>query len=428
MYCRIKSPISQILAQNKVADESSDVGGGTRDNKQMDWSELPPELIETISRSLTIYTDYLHSRAVCHTWRSSIPKTPKNLPPQLPWLMLPQSQSNQSRRAFFNLSTNKSHLLNLPEVSYPKRHCGSSHGWLIIIDDTPSVLLINPLTRARLYLPPLSSFPNVVGFNYSDVGREYALQIRLGGRINLSLRQMRDWFIQKVVLSSSPLKDDNFVAVAILNQTGDLAYCRNGDKSWSLIENARTYSEDVIYYNGMFYAVNKTGQIAVCDVSGESPRVSIIETPRQIGGDMQYLVSSGDELLLVTRFLDVEYEFDHPDMEPHLFYRTTRFDVLRLDLNGPRWLSMRSLGDKALFIGENSSLSLSASDFPGCMANCIYYTNDYSDTNADGHVGEHDFGIFKLRDDSTEPLPCYPRNSNSPSQWSSALWVSPNPY
>ncbi|EEF52805.1 ubiquitin-protein ligase, putative [Ricinus communis] len=395
----------------------------------MDWSQLPPELIEIISKGLTIYSDYLYSRAVCHAWRFSIPKTPNHLPPQLPWLMLPQSQSqsNQSRRAFFSLSTNKFHFLNLPEVSYRKRHCGSSHGWLMILDDTPTILLINPLTRAKLSLPPLSSFPNVISFNYSDIGREYALRNLLGERVTVSLRQMRDSFIRKVVLSSSPLKDNNFVVIAILNQTDDLAYCRNGDKSWSLVENARSFCEDVIFVNGMFYAVNKAGQIVICDISSDSPRVSFMETPRQAGGDMQYLVNSGDELLLVTRYLDLEYEFDHPDMEPHLIYRTIRFEVFRLDWNGPQWLRMSTLGDKALFIGENSSLSLSATDFSGCMGNCIYYTDDYLDANYDGHFGDHDLGIFKLCDETIEPLPCYPRNFTSPLQWSPPLWVSPNP-
>ncbi|KAJ9165904.1 hypothetical protein P3X46_020719 [Hevea brasiliensis] len=393
----------------------------------VDWTQLPPELIETISKSITVYADYLHSRAVCRTWRSSIPKNPYHLPPQLPWLMLPQSQYNQSHRAFFNLSTNKFHFLNLPEASHRNRHCGSSHGWLIILDDSPLVLLINPLTRAKFSLPPLTSFPNVVSFNYSDIGREYALQNSSGDRYTRSLRQMRDWFIKKVVLSSSPLKASNFVAMTILNQTGDLAYCRNGNQSWTIIENARSFCEDVVCFNGFFYAVNKSGQIAICDVTSDSPEVSFIETPRQAGGDMQYLVSSADELLLVTRYLDLEFEVDHPDRQQYIMYRTIRFEVFRLDWSGPRWVRVRSLGDKVLFIGENTSLSLSATDFSGCMGNCIYYTDDYSDTNYDGHFGEHDLGIFKLLDGSIEPLPCYPRNFHSRLRWPPPLWVSPNP-
>lgn len=272
-------------------------------------------------------------------------------------------------------------------------------------------------------MPAISSFPNVVSFDYANVGREYLLVNSQGERYTASLRQMRDGFIKKVVMSSSPLekKGDFFVAMAIICSTGDLAYCKNGDECWNIVENSRSFSEDVIYFNGLFYAVNKAGQIVVCDVNGNSPKVSFIETPRQIGGDMQYLVSSGDGLLLVTRYLDLDVEFDI------FIYKTARFEVFKLDLNGPRWERVTSLGDMMLFIGDNSSLALSASGLSGCMGDCIYYTDDYSANNYDGHIGEHDLGIFKLSDGSIEPLPCYPRNSYSRLQWPPPLWISPNP-
>ncbi|XP_065848089.1 F-box protein SKIP23-like [Euphorbia lathyris] len=393
----------------------------------VEWSQLPPELVETISKSLKNYIDYLNCRATCRNWRSSIPQTPSHLPPQLPWLMVPQSQHNSSRRAFFNLSTNKFHFLNLPEASHSNRHCGSSHGWLTILDETPTVLLLNPISRANLYLPSLSTFPNVISFNYSDIGREYALRNALGDRFTFSLRQMRDSFIKKLVLSSSPLRDSNFMAVAILNPTGDLAYCKNGDQYWSIIESTRSFCEDVIYMNGSFFAVNKVGQIAVCDVSCDIAKVSFIETPKQIGGDMQYLVNSGDDLLLVTKYLDDYFESELPDLHPNLIYRTTRFEVFRLDCEEIQWVRVRSLGDKTLFIGENASLALSSMDFPGCVGNCIYFTDDYSVANYNGHFGEYDLGIFKLWDESFEPFPCYLQASHSRLQWPPPLWVSPNP-
>lgn len=272
----------------------------------------------------------------------------------------------------------------------------------------------------------------MVSFSYFDIGREYTLASYLpagaGDRCNRSLRQMRDSFIKKIVLSSSPAdKDYSFFAVAILNQTLDLAYCRNGDQYWTLIEGMQSFSEDVIFSKGSFYAVDKGGMVAVCDLAGDKdkPRVSIIQTPPQFGGDMQYLVGAEDELLLVTRYLDLEFDFE--PHHPHLAYRTTRFEVFKLNWCVAQWERMRSLGNNALFIGKNSSLALSASDFPGCVADCIYYTDDYSESNYDDVHGEHDLGIFKLEDGSIEPLPCYPRYSHYCLQWPPPLWVTPNP-
>ncbi|KAK6939027.1 Domain unknown function DUF295, partial [Dillenia turbinata] len=144
---------------------------------------------------------------------------------------------------------------------------------------------------------------------------------------------MRDTFIKKVIVSSNPSKDSNFIALARLNHTEDLAFCRKGDKCWRFIDDVQSYSEDVIYnnFNKLFYAVTKYGSVAVCDINGASPKVS-------------------------------------------------------------------SLGDRMVFIGENSSLCLVASDFLGCKGNRIYFTDDYSETNF-------------------EPLLCYLRHSHPRIRW-----------
>jgi hypothetical protein len=48
------------------------------------------------------------------------------------------------------------------------------------------------------------------------------------------IRSMR--FIKKIVLSSPSVNNENsFIAVAILSETGILAYCKNGDQSWTFI-------------------------------------------------------------------------------------------------------------------------------------------------------------------------------------------------
>ncbi|GFS31902.1 hypothetical protein Acr_00g0019870 [Actinidia rufa] len=303
-----------------------------------------------------------------------IPSHPSPLLCQLPWLMLPHGPTSH-RRGFFSISS-----------SPRRRLCGSSHVWFSITDESPAIFLLNPLTRAKVLLPPLSAFPNVVAFNLYDVGSEYTLRAPNSDTYTLNLKKMRDFFIKKVILSS---RDDSYIAFAILNQTGDLVFCKNGDQSWKFIEDAQSYCEDVIYCNGLFYAVNKLGEIAVCDIHGPSPRVSIICTPPQIGGDMQYVVSSSEELLLVSRYLDfefVDYQFDN-------VYKTTEFRVYRLDLNGPKWERVMRLGDQMLFLGENASLALSATDFPGCKGNCIYYTDDYSESNYDGVPGNNDLSV-----------------------------------
>ncbi|KAL0351694.1 UNVERIFIED_CONTAM: hypothetical protein Scaly_1558100 [Sesamum calycinum] len=160
---------------------------------------------------------------------------------------------------------------------------------------------------------------------------------------------MRDSFIKKVILSHSPYDESNFFAFSILNRHENLAYCKNGHDSWKIIDEARSYGEDVIYFGDAFYAVDKFGSIAICDVNyGDMPMVKHINVGQQIDGDMQYLVGAMGDLLLVSRYLDFEIDIEHY-LE---VCKTVKFRVYRFDWNAQKWESMASLDDKVVFLGR----------------------------------------------------------------------------
>ncbi|OVA10867.1 Protein of unknown function DUF295 [Macleaya cordata] len=366
------------------------------------WSQLQSELIEIIARKLTTYADYIRFRAFCVKWRSTLPPIPHHIPSQFPWLMLPYNSNSLNRRGFFSLSENKVYWLNLPEICHGSRCCGSSQGWLVLLGQSPIILLFNPLTSIQIHLPPITTFPKVLDFNISKVGKEYLL---MDSPYRRSLNYMLDLFIKKIVLSSSPASlSSDYVAVAILNETGELAFCKKGVRAWTMIEDAQSYSEDVIYYKGSFYAVNLIGSLAICDISGLSPLVTKIAVPAPqpvIGADILYLVDSFGELLLVSRHLEFVM-----DTEPNIsVYKTLRFNVFRLDSSLPYWVEVESLGDCMLFLGGNSSLCLLASDFSGCEGNCIYFTDYDSKANDYGKRRIHDSGVFNVGDRSIKQLP-----------------------
>ncbi|XP_010266939.1 PREDICTED: F-box protein SKIP23-like [Nelumbo nucifera] len=386
----------------------------------VDWSQLPPDMIVMMSRKLTVYIDYLRFRAVCVNWRSAVSKRPDHLPCQLPWLMLPNTRNNDTCRGFFSLSDDKIHWLELPEASRRRRCCGSSQGWLVVVEESPVIRLLNPLTRAQIQLPPLTTFPNVLGFDVYRIGKEYTLQTSSGDCYSRNLKEMRDSFLKKVILSSSPASSSEYVALAILNETGELAFCRHGDEGWTFIEDAQPCYEDVICYKGLFYAVDRRGKVVICDVSGVSPVVTVINTLWLFGGDILYLVEQSGELLLVTRHLELGL------VEPDMAYKTIRFEVAKLDSSSQNWVKLKGIGDHVLFLGKNSSLSLSASDYPECRRNCIYFTDDYSEVNFEGVRGDYDVGVFNLEDDSIEPLLCYSQSSLL--IWPPPLWITPNPF
>ncbi|KAG6388489.1 hypothetical protein SASPL_149917 [Salvia splendens] len=173
------------------------------------------------------------------------------------------------------------------------------------------------------------------------------------------------------------------------------------------------HGEDVIYFNGAFYAVDKFGSIAVCDLNGDSPVVKFINVVQQIDGDMKYLVDAMGELLLVARYLEF-----HIDMQYYMeVCKTVKFRVFRFDWNGHEWKELANLHDRVLVLGDNSSLALLASDYRGCRGNMIYFTDDHSGSNRDSVGGDHDVGVYNLGDGSIHELPCYPC-------WPS--WITPS--
>ncbi|KAF3332164.1 hypothetical protein FCM35_KLT03570 [Carex littledalei] len=85
---------------------------------------------------------------------------PHHLPLQLPWLMIPYSISrctvDDGFRLFYDLWEAKIRKISLPDtIGYAC--CASYRGWLLLVASGGTELfLLNPLTRARVQLPPFN--------------------------------------------------------------------------------------------------------------------------------------------------------------------------------------------------------------------------------------------------------------------------------
>lgn len=242
---------------------------------------------------------------------------------------------------------------------------------------------------------------------------------------SLDLKQMRDEFIRKVVLSSAPSNESPSFAFAVttsfLSKTTELVFCTVTEDHWVSVPVSDFTAEDVIYCQsqGLFYAVNRIGDIGsfrigvggVCDVT-------IWQAVSLIRGDLRYLVWLDGELMLLIRRLGMEVDI----RTYYELYRTVGFEVYRFCEYEPGrvcWEPVKSLGDGVVFVGQSSSLALSASNFPGCEANCIYFTDDHCNCN--------DVGVFDLGEECINALPCFPDDASWVSYWGSPIWITPNP-
>lgn len=326
------------------------------------WAELPQDIVESISKKFTIYTDYLLFRSVCHKWRLYSPQTPLHLPPQLPCHML-------SHNSFFDLSTNTIHSLNLaPWFSTRTLICGSSHGCLVIVDEFSNLRLLNPITRATMSLPKL---PVVVRMDWNDTVESLCLI--------------------KVVLSSGPFISDDFTAFAML-RFNQFAFFTKGSDSWVVLDwNIQFISTDVVYKNGSFYVVGINGKIAVFDLVGS--QISHVEmTGMSFVNEYPHLVFLKENLLMVTKNMS----------------DTTDIKIYTMNWNVGKWERIQSLGGHSLFIGRKSSICCCAADFVGCRPNCIYFSD---------YLFGKEFGIYSLSDESVEPLSGCPKSSYGRTVW-----------
>ncbi|KAJ9186394.1 hypothetical protein P3X46_001971 [Hevea brasiliensis] len=344
------------------------------------WSELPPELLQTITQKQTNYIDYLSIRAVCKSWRSAIPRRPHDLLPP-------------NHRGFYNLSNGKTYFLEFPQA-YDKRCCGCSHGWLVMVEDTPAIFLLNPLTKARIELPSLSAFPNfpteVVYQNSRNLNEHFNRNTKL---------HIRETYIRKAIISEDPsgcqFHGRGYIIYHTVNDNENLALCRSGDISWSTIHEMSPgpHYKDIMFHAGKFYVVDDKDRVSICNTDNPSSMIQVADPPPV---PQKWATSNG---IWAELWNSLDYG-----------YQTRRFIIYKLDVSKSIWLELDGLDDTIFFLGWNCSHSISALDYKNCKGNFIYFTDDNFMVCCDFPWEGHDFGIFDFDDGIIRPmgLPSYP--------------------
>ncbi|XP_043704443.1 F-box protein At2g26160-like [Telopea speciosissima] len=359
------------------------------------WSELCDDILGLIVDRFLAIEDIVRFGAVCRTWRSvSAEKWRFSI--AYPWLMLAEKEDSDNR-GFYSLATQMVYHLNLPKAR--GRRCWSSCGWLITFGFDWEIDLLNPFSGDKIQLPPQPKPEN-------DFPTELCLH-----RI----------FLRKVILSSRPNKttpcedDEKCVVMAIITGCKTLSFLRLGDEVWTPIDSKGI--DDVIYFNGQFYAIDATGKVWMVDISSPQPKMIEFAEP---GDDINiyayfYLVESAGELFMLARDL---YEGEGDQLMR--IHETDGFDVYKFNFDNRKWMEVKSLDNRALFVGANTSFAIFPSNHLQCEPNCIYYTDDYPQGLKEG--GGNDMGVFRLE---TEEIDDHYVGPDILSRISTPLWICP---
>ncbi|KAL5702027.1 hypothetical protein ACHQM5_027296 [Ranunculus cassubicifolius] len=368
----------------------------TTHSQCVNLSELPDHILSIIAKFLTNIVDFIKFGAVCHSWHLVYTQTLPEYhpPPQFPLLMISTDLDHYDEtRSFCSLS--KSSLSNYRVTMSHDYVCrGSSYGWLVIVDKVSNgVHLFNPFLGGNcvIRVPSVTEFK---GFPAHAISNEYCL-------VN-------------AVLSANPLLDGDYVVMAIYGGFNRLAYYKPGDKSWTCLDDDHVFYS-VVYFHDQFYGVDRIGALYAIDLSDNDPKLSmVVEAMYEYTTNQLYLVESCGNLVMVKR----EVKYDSP------IYFTTGFEVFKLDFVESKWVQVKDMCGQVLFLGDNLSMSLPASNCPWCDPNSIYFTDDnfyWHEFASPYRI--YDTGVFNMEDGSIDRH--YAMKSEM--KFPPPIWVEPTP-
>ncbi|KAE9604905.1 putative F-box domain-containing protein [Lupinus albus] len=403
------------------------------------WPLLHEDLLHEITKRLLKPSDYVRFGAVCKGWHSFAHKSYKqkhllHVHQNFPLLLIPTE--DQEGRSLYNITEGMVYhqfQLNLPN----KRCCGSSYGWLFFVDkvtkSTLELILINPFLgdSKTIKLPPIN-------LNNDDI------------------QDMMDHYgVHKAILSKDPyVSPHDYEVVALYGSLAKLAYYKYGDKYWSYAKKAKVkILADVIFYKDLILALDRYDWIISftlepkariqrtncslwylkCNTLMIRPRtirnyacnaylvensnrdlllarrfywgesfIQARETAQQLNAArIQDIAEGGSGIAFLEEYKKIEENMYREEEDPKL---TVNFEVYRLSFSwdGKRLIKkirIKTLDGEILFLGDNNSISVSASKHLKLHSNSIYYTDDY-DNYCDLPFGSIDNGIFDVENES----------------------------
>ncbi|PNX73660.1 F-box protein SKIP23 [Trifolium pratense] len=335
------------------------------------WSELPKDLLDQIWERLDNEIDLIRFRSICSHWRSSsIPNRhsivivkfplPKNILPDL-----------NIKTSFCHLSKRKTFLIKPPPQQTLARP------WLMRITQISrgKNKLIHPLFS---YDSPSTNFhlPQLIDFNKLSVLHlvtDFILDDEFCSKFDLDL--------PKKVISVEKQS-------LVLGVSQNSVLFRSRNQRWRKILNFSTTDGDICVFKERFYAVDRFGTTFM--VRPDST-VELVAELDDFGGNRKLFVESEGELLLV-------------DMHMHESSRL-RIEVFKLCEKEKKWIKLKNLARKVLFLGHGCSFSASTLDLGVSKGNCVIFIDDAFLSFMDLHGGKC---VFHLDQGRLSPMSHYP--------------------
>uniref|UniRef100_A0ACD5XXP1 Uncharacterized protein n=1 Tax=Avena sativa TaxID=4498 RepID=A0ACD5XXP1_AVESA len=339
-----------------------------------DWTSLHADITNLIAERLLAedVTEYMRLRSVCSHWRAST-ATPRDATladrrfhPR-GWVALCDGNGvrpvDDAVITFFHTVTSRICRLSLP-VLRGHRIVGITDGLLILLHTRAAVIrVIHPFTGVVVELPHLATFVRCVLFKQKGFTMDSVA-----------------WMNATVCIANS-----SSIEVVIWFPNMPVVICAQpGSKCWTIIRTRIQFS-NTLPFNGGLYGVTRVGrQLVRVYPHDQYSNPVVVEVPKELGHPNSchyFLVESMGTMLVAVLHRAVE-RIDDP----------INCTLFRVDLPRRELTRVTSLGDLALFISRDRSLSVSSRDLPSISRNSIYFARP----------GEDPVEVYSLNDGSFE--------------------------
>lgn len=197
---------------------------------------------------------------------------------------------------------------------------------------------------------------------------------------SLDLNHIRAW--------GSGITSDSTSFVLSLSLDGFriIGIAKPGDECWTLVQFRNLLGTAPLMFLGRLYCLTENNLMVLEMRADRPPRMKVAAKLRKHICKMAgtaHLVDNGGELMVVYRILSRSHN--------------SRYNVYRLDLDKKRLLPVKTLSQRALFLGMHNSFSVSTRVFPSICCDTIYFSFDLHE-RFDEHIE-----AYCLTDRSNKP-------------------------
>lgn len=321
-------------------------------------AEIPEHLLDLVLERLPAPSDFLTFACTCKLWCSI---ANKHVGKRRARPMVLEEAWNAC-----DITNDEFIALHLEFAN--KGFCGISRGWLISINKDLVLTLTNLFSRVegrRGKADSVIKFP----------------ALSLPETLRKSQAAWSDLCISKAIISADPIYHAKCcIVVIIYGQSCQLAFAKLGDRRWTHIDAMFHNINDITFVGNKLYAIDVFNQLYSFAVDDKQFNADCVEFVAEALEEPQrpfktrYLVQLDHKQLLM-----VHKSLKYSGL-PNQQTRMVTFEVFRLEADEHKWVEIKDVGDAALFVGEHSAGSVSASGF-GCLRNHIYFLHKWN------HVG-----------------------------------------